>query len=417
MKSLLDSFAERRYPEAFRKARELLRLDPGMATRVLRDLWLRGEAPGLELLDPSDPFTDFFLSSLAWKGGRDLEALGLLHRASLRQGQIWMRYYIAEILLRRLDLFRLALREASALLRQVPWLWETRCLRAEILWTLGAADPLEGLRDLRVPEASRAPFLAWRGALGLWSGRYQEALPDLDQAVSLGNPDAYCWRGGARAALGSLEPALEDLNQVLARDSQDPEALTWRAETNRRLGRPQESLRDLDALLASSEETVWALVNRALIRLEQEDYGSAARDFARLAPRFYVPGGPGGADPAPDSWTITLKLSRLKGLLEQALRLARGCRRSDIHLNLAWMRAAGIAVPAKPSPGCRLLYWLGAAGLRTPPELRHQADALDERDVKRLFESAKPGSSLRAASRSRRASSFNPRARAARARQ
>ncbi len=370
---------------ALRLLKRIFAGDPCSGFRLARDLWLGADFPRLSR--PS-AWAWFFLSSEAWRHGEDREALSLLNRASRSSRSFsWMRYYVAEILLRRLDLFELALKETRELIRGCPWLWEARCLRAEILMALGADSPLAGLGRLRVPEKSMAPFLAWRGALQLWSGDCASALKDLDLAVSLGNPDALCWRGAVLTMLGGYGAALEDLEKVLALDPKDPEAMTWRAEALRRLGRLEESLSGLQGLLAASEDALWARVNRALLHLELGDLASAREDFARLCPPFYRDAPDQRDKPAGETSYLCPGLSprRMRHILEEALKLARGLRRSDSHLNRAWMRAAGVAVPRRPSPQARLLYWLRAKGLKTPPELVLGPGSLGEDEARLIL--------------------------------
>ncbi|HEX4048995.1 MAG TPA: tetratricopeptide repeat protein [Elusimicrobiota bacterium] len=363
---------------------------PVPAFRSLRDLWLEGEHGDLRRA-PSSPWTDFFASSAAWRRGQDLPALELLARAASAPGRSWMRYYVAEILLRRLDLYAAARREIGAVLAADPWLWEARCLNAEIGMALGAprgADP----SSRGVPPASRPAFLAWRGALKLWSGRPSAALADLDAAAALGNLDARGWRGGARLLLGRGAEALADLTAVLDDDPKDPEALVWRGECHRLAGRPELARADLDSALELSESSIWARVNRALLRLDLGDEAGARHDFARLAPARY--------EDAPDDGTgrdagrhvfdePALAPARMREALLSALRAARGCRRFDAHLNAAWMRAAGVPVPERPSPQARLLHWLRAAGLPCPPEVSFGPGAVTGEDAERALRGAR----------------------------
>ena len=270
-----------------------------------------------------------------------------------------MRYYIAEILLRRLDLYGLARAEIQAVVQKCPWLWEARCLWTEILMALGHPDPLKAVRSIKVPAQSHASFLAWRGALELWSGEYALAVKDLDIAASLDNPDALCWRGGALAKLGELQKSKRDLDRLLTLDPLDPEGLVWRGEVNRLLGRFPEALRDLAAVIAISGDKPWAHVNRAMVRLEQNDLVEAYRDFARLYLNY---------DEIEGIVKSPFPAARLKELLDAALKAARGCRRSDPHLNGAWMRAAGIPVPPRPVAGSRLRHWTRAMKIPTPSD-------------------------------------------------
>ena len=233
-----------------------------------------------------------------------------------------------------------------------------------------------------MPEQSRASFLAWRGALELWSGEYALAVSDLDIAARLDNPDALCWRGGALAKLGKLDESKRDLDRLLTLDPRDPEGLVWRGEVNRLLGRIPESLQDLADVISISGDKPWAHVNRALIYLEQKDLAGAYKDFARL----YLD--------HQDIDRLTqspFTAARLKKLLDAALKAARGCRRSDPHLNIGWMRAADIPVPAKPASGSRLRYWTRAMNLPTPADSANSRAVTESQVLEALAPSQKKG--------------------------
>jgi tetratricopeptide (TPR) repeat protein len=348
-------------------ARRLFAADPYGAFRTMRDLWLSDRASAFARGRSRSPWALFLSAAAAWDAGRDLAALRLLARAARAPETRWARYYAAEILGRRLDLFAEALAEAERARRETPWLWEADFLAAELRWALGtpSGEVLAPLAAASAP-AERGPALrAWRGALTMWTGRARESLTDLDAAAAAGNHDAFCWRGGARAQLGDLEGARADLDRVLTADPADHEALVWRGEVLRRLGRRAEARRDLNAALRVSDSAPWALANRALLSLDEERPDEAAADFARLLPPVYedapdaVRGGAGLlAHRAP-----ALAPGRLREELEAALSAARGVRRSDAHLNRAWMAEAGAAPPERPAPGESLRPWLAFRGL------------------------------------------------------
>lgn len=376
-----DHFGGDSHAEAFRKIEPLLDSEPTVTYRKLRDMMLKAEFRREESAALPSPWREFCLASLAWAGNRDLEALKLLDAGSKAGPRYyWMRYYIAEILLRRMDLYDLARVEIQGVVTRCPWLWEARCLWTEILMALGHPDPLKTVRGIKVPEQSYASFLAWRGALELWWGEYALAVKDLDISASMDNPDALCWRGGALCKLGRLKEARRDLDRLLALDPHDPEGLVWSGEVNRLLGRYPEALKNLADVIAISGDKPWARVNRALIHLHRKDLMAAYRDFARL----YL-----------DEHQIAqitespFTASKLRKLLESALESARGCRRSDPHLNTGWMKAAGIAVPAKPAPGSPLLYWARTKEISAPPYWP-DVGAITEAHVLAAF-GAKPG--------------------------
>jgi len=364
---LRSNLAFGRSAEAFGEAEKLLSEDPSAAFRALRDLWL--DPPIKELPDgpQGSPWTEFLASSLAWKRGDAREALRRLRRVdagSKRYG--WMRYFAAEVLMRHVELYASALVEIGSAAETSPWLWEARCLEAELAWSQGNKDFLKKVEKMKVPGSGRAAFLAWRGALKLWSGRYRAALKDLDIAVQRDNPDAFCWRGGARVRLGRLEAAIEDLTMVLRIDPVDPEALVWRAEAYRRAGRVDESLHDLDTLLSRSVGTIpWAHANRCLIRLERKDLTGAQEDFSRMGPpRAVSDSGEMLYPPA------AIPAKRLRKLLGDLFEAGLGCRRSDRHLNEGWMRAAGIEFPDWNVRTAGFLFWMRGVGVPIPSEAR-----------------------------------------------
>ncbi len=355
-----DHFGGDSYAEAFRKIDPLLDSEPTVTYRKLRDMMLKAEFRPEESAALPAPWREFCLASLAWAGGRDLEALKLLDTGSKTSPRyFWMRYYIAEILLRRLDLYDLARVEIQAVVMKCPWLWEARCLWTENLMAVGHPDPLKAVRNITVPAQSHASFLAWRGALQLWWGEYELAVKDLDIAAGMDNPDALCWRGGALARLGRLPESKRDLDRLLTLDPHDPEGLVWRGEVNRLLGRLPEALKDLADVIAISGDKPWAHVNRALVHLERKDLLEAYKDFARLYLDHHEL-----AAIRKSPFTA----AKLRGFLEAALKAGRGCRRSDPHLNAGWMRAAGLPLPAKPAPASRFRCWTRSMGIPTPPD-------------------------------------------------
>lgn len=362
-----DHFGPDSYSAAFAKIEAAFAVEPTVPYRQLRDMYLKAEFRREEAEKLPSPWKEFCLSSLEWAADRDLEALRLLAAGAAKSPRFnWMRYYIAEIFLRRLDLYDAARAEIQAVVTKNPWLWEARCLWAESLIAVGHPEPLKAVREVATPAQARPAFLAWRGALELWTGEYALAVKDLDIAAGLDNPDALCWRGGALCKLGKLKEAKQDLDRLLKMDPHDPEGLVWRGEVHRLLGKKKESLKDLADVIAISGDKPWAHVNRALLKLEQKDLEGAYADFASMYLNYQ------DLDRLGKSPFTAVKL---KSLLEAALAAARGCRRSDPHLNIGWMKAAGIAVPARPALGSRLRYWTRSAGVPTP------ADEPDAREI------------------------------------
>ncbi len=320
-------------------SRRLFRRDHALAARVMRDLWIakkddaftRGNAASSR-----SPWALFVRASIEWAAGRDAQALALVRRAARGGETSWMGHYAAEILARRMNRFEEALAAADRAVRTSPRFWEAAFFRAELRWALGAPSA-KVLASLKIPSATaahRPAALAWRGALKLWMGLPEEALVDLDRAAGPEHHDAYGWRGGARVLLGDLDGALLDLGRVLEKDADDHEALVWRGEALRRLGRAEESRRDLARAAGLSSEPPWAWANLARLELDQGRPREARDAFSRL----FAPGRPVPA----------LTDGEMASELERLFRAAAGVRRSDVHLNRAWMAASG-AAPAERS--------------------------------------------------------------------
>lgn len=206
--------------------------------------------------------------------------------------------------------------------------------------------------------------------------------------------------------LGRLDEALKDLDRLLELDAKDPEGLVWRGEARRRAGLRREARADLDRAIELYPDSIWAFVNRALLSLDEGDLAAARADFARLAPPSYADAPDGAAQERPGSAAhvfseTRLGAARLGTLLRSALRAARGCRRADSHLNVAWMRAAGIPVPRRPAPQARLLYWMRWKGLPTPAELVFGPGTMTARQAReacgRLTSGAKAGATSHSA--------------------
>lgn len=89
-------------------------------------------------------------------------------------------------------------------------------------------------------------FFGKRGAKLILEEKYEDALNDLDIAISLDPSQAifYTLRGSTYAILGNLAQNIEDLDAAIALDPKNGHFYSLRAAANQRAGNPKESLND-----------------------------------------------------------------------------------------------------------------------------------------------------------------------------
>ena len=169
---------------------------------------------------------------------------------------------------------------------------------------------------------------SWEGQMRLFTGDYKAAEQALTKGLTLGDDVAYCWRGAARALLGRRKEALRDLDRAVELFPTDAEAGVWRAGTLRLEGRYKEALRDLDGIIASKGVRLWARVNRALVREALGDKAGMEEDFNALSAevRKFLRSRPAG------------RRGSVRGMLEEACRLAMGNRRDDKYFFPVWLK-------------------------------------------------------------------------------
>lgn len=388
-RALLEAAACGNVAALARAGRILFKANPSAAYRMWRDLWLSGTATAFGSAAAArsrSPWSPALRSSLEWAAGRDFKALALLSGPAKARETAWSRYFAAEILMRRLDLYDEAVQQCARVKRDCPWLWEASLLEAEARWSRGEspAPVLAPLAKLKPPASARASCLAWRGAMTVWAGKPSEALADLDESVAAKNHNASCWRGAARTMTGNLTGAISDLDTVIAADPGDDEAVIWRAEAKLKLGRRDDARPDLD--LAAGRGALWAFALRARLALDEHRLDAARDDFAQLMPPVY--------EDVPDEGhttdrgrhlgaTVDLDAARLGDLLDEAFAAAGGVRRSDAHLNRAWMSTAGASPARRPAPGERLSAWWTLKGLACRPV--EPADPADETRARKIL--------------------------------
>lgn len=267
------------------------------------------------------PWLDFYRAELLGPEGLDSYAR-LAEHPRERYGWMYAKAGLAALCAGR---FELAVERLEAAGRSSPADWRARGFLAEAHLCLKRPDRARAQLDRALREAppeEAAQALAWRGALELWLGRYEEALELLSQARRAGAPCAYCWRAAALLKLGRVEQAVAALDETIVRFPRDFEAYVWRGEARRLLGRHEEALRDLDEAGLNDPRReppvwLWALVNRALVKSALGDRAGFDADFASLPPPFR------------DGLRTMTGLCEPRALLLAALERARGWRREE----------------------------------------------------------------------------------------
>ncbi|MFD9218644.1 tetratricopeptide repeat protein [Streptomyces sp. NPDC060064] len=132
-------------------------------------------------------------------------------------------------------------------------------------------------------DEGRVAALVIRGRDRRNTGRYDEALRDYQQAVTLDGQcrRAYYGRGETYRLAGRSEEAVAEFDRALALDPDDTWALSSRALTRHAMGRDEEALADLDRALEIKPGHVWSLVRRAQVRRALADTDGALADVDR----------------------------------------------------------------------------------------------------------------------------------------
>jgi len=158
-------------------------------------------------------------------------------------------------------------------------------LRGEALRYLGRYQ--EALSDIEQALTLRPdnPFLlGWKGELLSLLGRYQEAIEVLQQAIALA-PEldwVYAHLSSAFNSLQRYDEALKAADQALARNTASAQALRNKGEALRRLGRHEDALRALDEALVVEPDNAYALGTKGqvLVALERNEEALAPLERA-----------------------------------------------------------------------------------------------------------------------------------------
>ena len=147
-----------------------------------------------------------------------------------------------------------------------------------------ALDVLDGYaEDYEV--ADNGVFLARRGWLRASTGRYRDAIPDLNAAIRLGPDGAYVYgnRGHALAMLGHFRAAYDDLETAIALAPSDPRLYAYYGHYLRLQGRFEEAIGKFDRALELHPTDLDTLIERGNVRLELGDLRGAIADYSRVA--------------------------------------------------------------------------------------------------------------------------------------
>jgi len=222
--------------------------------------------------------------------GQALEASLALKDLPSRYG--FMRAVRGMLLLPRAAAYGEARVELEASFAAAPAYWKAEAMAAECLLCLGdEAGCIERMdrcvSRLRAEGSAfdRDSAVVWRAAIYLWTGRYQEALRDLEEPARRGQPLAHCWRGAARLLTGDLPGALADL-ELTQRKGRDPEGAIWLAEAHERLGDLPRALALYERAAHEGGPTAWVRLGRALVKLGLGDEPGFWADVAHLPRRM-----------------------------------------------------------------------------------------------------------------------------------
>ena len=129
----------------------------------------------------------------------------------------------------------------------------------------------------------QATALGHRGETYRLMGRYEDALADVDQVLTLKPEDAWnlANRGETYRLMERYEDALADLDRAIAIDPEDAWNLARRGVTYGQMGRYEDALANFDHVLTLKPEDAFALAHRGTTYRQMERYEDALADFDR----------------------------------------------------------------------------------------------------------------------------------------
>jgi tetratricopeptide (TPR) repeat protein len=127
-------------------------------------------------------------------------------------------------------------------------------------------------------------IIAHRGLVYEKQDNYPEALKNFDQAIDLDNKNIWIIvnRGYLHQTMGHYTEALADFNQAIALNERDGHAFAHRGAVYNNMGLYQEALADFNLAVALGYNDIWVLGQRAEIYGGLGRYEEALTDFTRI---------------------------------------------------------------------------------------------------------------------------------------
>ncbi len=221
--------------------------------------------------------------SLGWIGARDARTLAALGRYLRLETNVTRASFAAQALaLAGTELSERTLTVCSAGFGASRALW--RRIRPILSLRPGEGGTPEGaVQPEEAPPDDLEALLDLAERRGA-AGEHASAIETFEQAIELAPDDFRGWlgRGRARAYLGRIDDALLDLDEAVSRSPESSvAALILRAEIRRRAGRTREALGDADAATDRQPRVAETWLVRSRIQLACGDPAAAEADLDR----------------------------------------------------------------------------------------------------------------------------------------
>ena len=121
----------------------------------------------------------------------------------------------------------------------------------------------------------------WRGRSNYELGRYTEAIPDFDQAISIdpNNAYTYYWRGLAKYGLRQYSQAIDAFDLAINRDPTDTYFYHWRGVATLNLNDYQNSIFYFNQAIDLNPAQAYSYHWRGLAKYNLEQYSESIIDF------------------------------------------------------------------------------------------------------------------------------------------